>query len=352
MKKNTFVDVVTIRVRGGDGGDGMIHFHREKYLPRGGPDGGDGGKGGDVYLVGDPGLKTLLDFRYRREFHAENGRPGGPNRRKGRSGKDVLIRVPLGTVVYDHVTGMKVGEITSPHDRIRVARGGQGGRGNARFATSTRQTPRIAEPGGKGEERILRLELKLLADIALVGLPNAGKTTLLRALTGSQARVGDYPFTTRIPNLGQTHLSWGHRLTVVDLPGLVRGAHRGKGMGRTFLRHMERTRLHLYVLDVEGDPLTDLLTLEEEIQRYNPELFHRPRWIILNKADLVDHTTIEKACETLAELGCPLFVVSARTHQGIEKIKEALHQWLQKEKAHGSEQRGEPQSPPQASSNA
>ncbi len=314
----------------------MVHFLREKYRPRGGPDGGDGGDGGDVYLVADPGLKTLLDFRYKREFRAEDGRPGGTNRRKGRSGKDLEIRVPLGTVVYDEVTGEKIGEILSVGDRLRVARGGKGGRGNARFATSTRQAPRIAEAGEPGEERILRLELKLLADVALVGLPNAGKTTLLRALTGSEARVGAYPFTTRVPNLGQTRLSWAHRLTVVDVPGLVEGAHRGRGMGLAFLRHIERTRLHLYVLDLSEDPITDFRTLEEEIRRYNPDLLNRPRWVVLNKADLVDTIAQERARAYFQDRGYPTFVISARFHGGVEALKEALHRWLQEEKPPGN----------------
>jgi len=329
MKKHTFVDVVTIKVRAGDGGRGMVHFLREKYRPRGGPDGGDGGDGGDVYLVGDPGLRTLLDFQDKREFQAENGQPGGTNRRKGQSGKDLEIRVPLGTVVYDHLTGEKLGEILQPGERIRVARGGRGGRGNARFATATRQTPRIAEPGEPGEERILRLELKLLADVALVGLPNVGKTTLLRALTGSQARVADYPFTTRVPNLGEARFSWGERLTVVDIPGLIRGAHRGKGMGLAFLRHIERTRLLLFVLDLAGDPAVDFLTLEEELRHFNPSLLERPRWVVLNKADQVEEETARTWATRFTAMGFPVFVVSARYHRGVEKLKEALHQWLQ-----------------------
>ncbi len=329
MKKHTFVDLVTIRVRAGKGGDGMVHFHREKYRPRGGPDGGDGGHGGNVYLVVDPGLKTLLDFRYRRVFQAEDGRPGGPNRRHGRRGRDVEIRVPPGTLVYDHLTGEKLGELLHEGDRLLVARGGRGGRGNARFATPTRRTPRIAEPGEEGEERILRLELKLLADVALVGYPNAGKTTLLRALTGSRARVGAYPFTTKIPNLGVWKDSWQHRLTFVDVPGLVRGAHEGRGMGLTFLRHIERARLILLVVDLtRPDPVDDVLSLLGELEAYRPALLERERWIVLNKMDLVDPTHLKSLEAPMQSLAPRIFVVSAREHRGLELLKEALAEWL------------------------
>ncbi len=323
MKERWFIDRVRITVEAGKGGDGLVHFHREKYRPRGGPDGGDGGRGGHVYLVGDPGLKTLLDFKYKHHFKAEDGRPGGPNNRTGRKGRDLLIRVPLGTVVYDDLENRVIGEILKPGQRLLVARGGRGGRGNARFATPTRRAPRIAEPGEPGEVRHLRLELKLLADIGLVGLPNAGKSTLLRALTGAEARVADYPFTTITPNLGlYQDETW--RITLVDIPGLIEDAHKGRGMGVDFLRHIERTRGLVFVLDITQNPQEAYKILKREMAAYNPALLEKPRLVVLNKIDLVENP---EAVKFQAEPGVPVYRVSALTGEGLEDLKGGLRKW-------------------------
>ncbi len=326
MKDKWFVDLVRITVEGGRGGDGMVHFHREKYRPRGGPDGGDGGDGGSVYLVADPGLKTLLDFKYKRHFKAEDGGRGGPNHQTGKKGKDLLIRVPLGTVVYDDLEDRVLGELVRPGQRLLVAKGGKGGRGNARFATPTRRAPRIAEPGTEGEVRHLRLELKLLADIGLIGFPNAGKTTLLKALTGSDAKVAPYPFTTLVPNLGMYRDEF-FSVTLVDIPGIIEEAHAGKGMGLTFLRHIERTRGLVFVLDVSRpDPQQDYEILKQELASYDPALLEKPRVVVLNKMDLLPSPD---AVKFEAESGVPVYRVSALTGEGIPELKGGLKQWYQ-----------------------
>lgn len=325
--KRHFVDKVKIRVIAGKGGDGMIHFHREKFMPRGGPDGGDGGDGGSVYLVGDPNLMTLLDFKYKRIFKAENGRPGGPNNRKGRKGKDIFIRVPLGTVVYDDITGEVIGEITKPGQKLLVAKGGKGGRGNARFATPERRTPRIAEPGTEGEERWLRLELKLIGDVGLVGFPNAGKTTLLRALSGAKGKVAEYPFTTVVPNLGVLKTEDFLSFVLVDVPGIIEGAHLGRGMGLEFLRHIERTKLIIFVLDATDRPQDRYEKLKSELKAYNPELLQRPRIVVLNKWDLVKD---ENSVKFRAEDDVEVYKISALLGWGIRELRGGIERWLQR----------------------
>ncbi len=323
--KRVFVDRAKIRVVAGKGGDGMVHFRREAFVPRGGPDGGDGGDGGSVYLVGDRSLKTLLDFRYNRVFKAGDGRPGGPQKKHGRKGKDVYIRVPLGTVVYDDATGEVIGEVAEHGQKLLVARGGKGGRGNARFATPQRRTPRIAEPGEEGETKILRLELKLLGDVGLVGFPNSGKTTLLRAISGSSGKIASYPFTTVTPNLGMVRDQFDISFAVVDIPGIIEGAHEGRGMGLEFLRHIERTLLLVFVLDATDDPHNHYIKLKDELRAYNPELLHKPRIVVLNKIDLLDKPINGK--EIIGD-DVEVYEVSALLGWGVKELKEGIKKWL------------------------
>jgi len=281
-----FIDRARLVVRGGDGGRGVISFRREAHVPRGGPDGGDGGKGGDVVLRVDPQLGTLSDFRFAKEIEAESGRPGSGRNSSGRSGADRILNVPPGTLVIDRATGQTVADLTAPGAELVVARGGTGGKGNARFATSTRRAPRIAEDGGKGERREIDLELKLLADVGLAGLPNAGKSTLLAALTGAHPKIADYPFTTLVPNLGVARLD-DRELVIADIPGLIEGASRGLGLGEEFLRHVERTRLLVHVVDAsQQDPLGDIATIDTELKSYGRGLEERPQLVALNKIDL------------------------------------------------------------------
>lgn len=324
--KRVFVDRAKIRVIAGKGGDGMVHFRREAFVPRGGPDGGDGGDGGSVYLVGDRSLKTLLDFRYNRIFRAEDGRPGGPQKKHGRKGKDVYIRVPLGTIVYDDITGEVIGEITRHGQKLLVAKGGKGGRGNARFATPQRRTPRIAEPGTEGEERWLRLELKLLGDVGLVGFPNSGKTTLLRAISGSSGKIADYPFTTVTPNLGMVKdEDFEISFAVVDIPGIIEGAHEGRGMGLDFLRHIQRTRLLVFVLDAADNPQDHYRKLKAELEAYDPALLNKPRIVVLNKIDLLDEDVDPRRLIDVEE---EIYAVSALLGWGIKELKEGIKRWL------------------------
>ena len=280
-----------------------------------------------MYLVGDPNLMTLLDFKYKRIFKAENGRPGGPNNRKGRKGKDIFIRVPLGTVVYDDITGEVIGEITKPGQKLLVAKGGKGGRGNARFATPERRTPRIAEPGTEGEERWLRLELKLIGDVGLVGFPNAGKTTLLRALSGAKGKVAEYPFTTVVPNLGVLKTEDFLSFVLVDVPGIIEGAHLGRGMGLEFLRHIERTKLIIFVLDATDRPQDRYEKLKSELKAYNPELLQRPRIVVLNKWDLVKD---ENSVKFRAEDDVEVYKISALLGWGIRELRGGIERWLQR----------------------
>jgi GTP-binding protein len=309
-----FVDEAVISVKAGDGGNGCISFRREKFVPRGGPDGGDGGDGGSVILKGSGHLQTLADYIYRRRYKAERGQHGMGKNRHGRNGTDVVLPVPLGTDVFDAVSGEKLGEIVQEGQELVVARGGKGGRGNARFATATEQAPRKAEPGAPGEERTLRLVLRLLADIGIVGLPNAGKSTLLRALTSAKPRVADYPFTTLTPNLGVI-AGRDFRFTVADLPGIIEGAHEGRGLGLRFLRHIERTRLLLLVVDSTArSPENDFHTLQQELRLYDPALTSRPAILVMNKVDLLKG----RRPEIRAEI--PMVWVSALLGTGLDRL--------------------------------
>lgn len=331
-RKKSFVDLVRIEVRAGKGGDGMVHFRREKYIPRGGPDGGDGGDGGSVILVGNSHLRTLLDYRYRRIIKALNGRPGSPGRRAGKNGKDVLLPVPLGTVVFDDETGEVIGEITKPDQRLRVARGGRGGRGNARFTTALNRAPTAAEPGKLGEIRKLRLELKLLGDIGIIGFPNAGKTTLLKSIAGVKAKVAPYPFTTLLPNLATVKLPDFNEFVMVDIPGIIEGSHLGKGMGLEFLRHIERCRLLLFVIDANvSDPMRHYILLKEELKRYNPKLLQKERIVVFNKIDLLDDVK-RKSLKFNIEREVPVYQISALKGKGISHLIGGIERWLKEKK--------------------
>ena len=312
-----FIDRVRLVVRGGDGGRGVISFRREAHVPRGGPDGGDGGKGGDVILRVDPQLGTLTDFRFTKQIDADAGKPGSGRNSSGRSGADRVLHVPPGTLVIDRETGATVADLVAPGEELIVARGGSGGKGNSRFATSTRRAPRIAEDGGKGERREIDLELKLLADVGLAGLPNAGKSTLLAALTSARPKIADYPFTTLTPNLGVARLD-DRELVVADIPGLIEGASRGLGLGEEFLRHVERTRLLVHVVDASRpDPLQDIATIDTELESYGHGLGERPRLVALNKLDLPEaREAAPRIAAELAERGVSSVAISAAARQG------------------------------------
>lgn len=285
-----FIDEARIYVEAGAGGDGCVAFRREKYVPKGGPSGGDGGRGGDIRLRADPGLSTLWDFRYRRHFRAGRGEHGSGGNRTGANGADVVIPVPVGTVVRDDATGEVLGDLVEPGQELVVARGGRGGWGNARFATPRDRAPRRATRGRPGEAGWLRLELKLLADAGLVGMPNAGKSSLLARVSAARPRVADYPFTTLEPTLGVVAVPGGGSFVLADIPGLIEGAHAGKGLGHRFLRHIERTRVIVHVLDLGASPERDLyrdyLAINRELELHSPELARRPQVVVANKADL------------------------------------------------------------------
>jgi len=282
-----FIDEASIFVRSGKGGDGFVHFHREKYVNRGGPDGGDGGRGGDVVLQVVPTLNTLVNFRYQRKFLADDGKKGGVNNMTGRSADDLVIPVPPGTVVYDEVSGELLGDLTDPDQKLVVCKGGRGGRGNPHFASSRNQAPTSGEKGEPAEERNLRLELKLIADVGLVGVPNAGKSSFLAAVTNARPKIADYPFTTVEPNLGVSELNMETTLVLADIPGLIEGAHEGVGLGDAFLRHIQRTRVLIHLLDgLSEDPLADYSQINSELALFDPELSKKPVIVALNKIDL------------------------------------------------------------------
>ncbi len=333
---DAFIDEVTVSVVAGRGGDGCVSMRREKFVPRGGPDGGDGGRGGHVVLVADRNLGTLLDHRMRREYRAEHGRPGEGRGCTGRSGEDTVIRVPIGTLVFaadaesDPGEAPLLADLTRDGERFVVARAGRGGRGNARFATATRQTPDFAEPGKPGQSRRLRLSLKLLADVGLVGFPNAGKSTLLRRVSGARPRVAAYPFTTLIPSLGVAERG-ERRFVVADIPGLIEGASDGAGLGDRFLRHIERTRVIVHLLDAgamvfeERDLLQGYDVIRGELGAYQPELLERAEIVAINKVDLLaDRALVEPVEAELRRRGRRVFRVSGATGEGVEPLLQAV----------------------------
>ena len=320
-----FVDEIDVFVKGGDGGAGCVSFRREKFVPYGGPDGGDGGDGGSIWLEADPALTTLLDYHYKRHYHAERGTHGQGSNRHGASGRDTVLKVPLGTVVADRDTLEHLGDLTTAGQRVIAVRGAIGGRGNARFATSTNQAPRRADLGRPGPERWLHLELKLLADVGVIGFPNAGKSTLVSRLSAARPKIADYPFTTLQPTLGIVRADGDRAFVIADLPGLIPGAAEGKGLGHQFLRHTERTRLLLHMLDLDPlagrDPIEDLTTINQELAAYSPDLAARPQMVLANKTDLPDaapnRERVERHC---ASKGLTLFVISAVTGAGLADL--------------------------------
>lgn len=326
-----FIDQATIRVKAGDGGDGASAFRREKGEPRGGPSGGNGGHGGDVVLAADSNLETLLDYSYREQYEAERGGHGGGGRKRGADGDDLVLPVPLGTVVRDAEDGERIGELLEDGDRLVVAEGGRGGRGNAAFATSTRQAPRKRETGGEGEERRIELELKLIADVGLVGKPNAGKSTLLSALSAARPEVADYPFTTVQPNLGVVQVDRARSFVVADIPGLIEGAHEGKGLGTQFLRHIERTRTLALVVPVDaGDLQEEYDLLREELRSHDVALAQLPHCVLVSKMDLVPPD--EEPPDLEAPDAWGVLPVSAVTRRGLDGLKQELWDRVQEEK--------------------
>jgi GTPase len=324
-----FVDEVLVDVKAGDGGRPCVAFLREKYRPHGGPAGGDGGAGGDVVLEADPGLSTLLDFHYQRRIEAKRGEHGRGKSQHGKRGEDVVARVPTGTIVFDDATGGVLGDLAEPGARLVVARGGRGGLGNARFATSVNQAPRRTIPETPGEERRLRLELRLLADVGIVGLPNAGKSTLVRAVSAARPKVADYPFTTLVPQLGVVACGDERSFVLADVPGLIPGAHRGEGLGDRFLRHLLRTRVLLHLVDLSalggGDPFADFLAIEEELRLFDAELASRPRLVVGNKVDLAEAREHAGGfAKAVRERGLEYLGISAATGEGVRELVRAL----------------------------
>jgi GTP-binding protein len=338
-----FVDEAQIRIEAGHGGRGCVSFRREKFIPRGGPDGGDGGDGGSVYLVVAEGINTLADFRVRRRFKAANGRGGAGRNMSGAAGADLHINVPSGTEISDIDTGEQLGDLTRVGESLLVAKGGDGGKGNARFKSSTNRAPRHAQPGQPGEARRLNLALKLLADVGLLGAPNAGKSTLTRALSAAKPKVADYPFTTLHPHLGVVHVDREKSFVIADIPGLIEGAAEGAGLGHQFLRHLARTRLLLHLVDAApsdpgADPAREAKAIARELRKYDEALYRKPRWLVLNKIDLLPGETRARALERVRkDLGWRgrSFAVSALTGEGCRQLVLAIMSYLEQDSGSG-----------------
>lgn len=330
-----FIDTAKIFVKSGDGGNGSISFRREKYIPLGGPDGGDGGRGGDVILVVDPNMTTLLDFSYNKKFIAERGVNGSGSKCYGKDGEKLYIKVPMGTIIRDVETEKIMADLSHAGDEFIVCRGGKGGKGNAKFATPTRQAPDFAEPGMPGEERWVTLELKLLADVGLIGFPNVGKSTLLSVVSKARPKIANYHFTTLKPNLGVVSVG-GSSFVIADIPGIIEGAAEGVGLGLAFLRHIERTRILIHVVDISGvegrDPLEDFLKINEELKKYSVKLWDRPQIIAANKSDMLyDDDIYENFKSKLNEMGYErIFKISAASRQGVDELMKAAAELLSK----------------------
>jgi GTP-binding protein len=333
-----FIDEAKIRVKAGDGGNGCMAFRREKFVPRGGPSGGDGGKGGDIIMESSERHNTLVHFRFNPEYKAQRGRHGEGSNRTGREGVDVVLKVPVGTMVYDAETGEKVHDFSRPDERIVVAQGGRGGRGNARFATSTHQAPREHEDGRPGEDRVFRLELKLLADVGLVGYPNVGKSTLISRISAARPKIADYPFTTLQPNLGVVVAGKppeDRSFVVADIPGLIEGAHTGAGLGTQFLRHIERTRLLVHLVDVSDasgrpDPVKDAEVITGELESFGAHLEQKPMIVVASKIDVANKDKLAKLKRYCKKEGLELFPISAVTGKGIDELKYAMADKVEK----------------------
>ena len=320
-----FTDYVKIIAKAGNGGNGAISFRREKYVAAGGPDGGDGGKGGDIYFEVDPDSNTLIDFRYNKKFKAENGKNGEGAHKYGKSGEDLVIKVPIGTIIRDAKTNKVLADLSEPAQKELLLAGGRGGKGNSHFATSTRQAPRFAQDGEKGEEKELILELKLLADVGLIGFPNVGKSTFLSMTTSATPKIADYHFTTLEPNLGVVKTDYGDSFVIADIPGIIEGASEGTGLGLQFLRHIERTRLLLHVIDVSGsegrNPVQDFHTINEELKKYSEKLSKRKQIIVANKIDVMQDENLYNELEKVAkENNMEIFKISAATGEGVSEL--------------------------------
>lgn len=330
-----FVDEASIIVAAGKGGNGCLSFRREKYVPKGGPDGGDGGHGGSVYLVGDDSLNTLIDFKYQRFYGAENGRPGQGRQMSGRAGSDLVVKVPVGTTVIDEDTLEVIADITEIGQQVLVAQGGRRGLGNIHFKSSTNRAPRKTTPGTEGERRQLRLEMKVMADVGLLGMPNAGKSTLIRAVSAAKPKVANYPFTTLVPSLGVVKLGTHEHFVMADVPGLIEGASGGAGLGLRFLKHLTRTRLLFHVVEVapfdDTDPVESARAIAQELEQFSPALAERPRWLVLNKLDLLPEEEREVRVTAIVEgLGWqgPVYCISAISGEGTAALVQAAYRWL------------------------
>ena len=345
-----FIDEAKIRVKAGDGGNGCLAFRREKFVPRGGPSGGDGGKGGDIIMESSERHNTLVHFRFNPEYKAQRGRHGEGSNRTGREGTDIILKVPVGTILYDADTGEKIHDFSRPDERMVVAQGGRGGRGNARFATSTHQAPREHEDGRPGEDRVFRLELKLLADVGLVGYPNVGKSTLISRISAARPKIADYPFTTLQPNLGVVAVGQPpeeRSFVVADIPGLIEGAHSGAGLGTQFLRHIERTRLLVHLVDVSDasgrpDPVKDVEVINKELESFGAGLENKPMIMAASKIDVANKDKLAKLKRYCKKQGLELFPISAVTGKGIDGLKYAIAEKLDEVKASiGSDEAGQ-----------
>ena len=342
-----FVDEATIKVHAGKGGNGCLSFRREKYIPKGGPDGGDGGDGGSVFLVGADGLNTLIDFRYTRNFKAEVGQQGSSAECTGRGGEDLILQVPIGTTVLDDETGDVLGDITELGQQLKIAQGGFHGLGNTRYKSSTNRAPRQTSPGQEGEVREIKLELKVLADVGLLGLPNAGKSTFIRSVSAARPKVADYPFTTLVPNLGVVGMSGDKSFVVADIPGLIEGASEGAGLGIRFLKHLTRTRLLLHLVDMmpydESTAGENAEVIEQELAKFSPTLAEGDRWLVLNKVDLLPEDEVDARCQEVVDhlnWQGPVFRISGLASQGTKALCAAIMEYID---GHREEERAAPE---------
>lgn len=336
-----FFDEARIDIFAGDGGNGAASFRREKYIPMGGPDGGDGGRGGSVWAVADRNLNTLIDFRYTRSFHAQKGEKGHGADRYGKGGEDLVLSMPVGTIVTDRVTGEVLADLNMHDKRVLIAKGGSGGLGNVHFKSSTNRAPRQCTPGQPGEQRELQLELKVLADVGLLGLPNAGKSTFIRAVSSAKPKVADYPFTTLYPNLGVVRVDHRRSFVIADIPGLIEGAAEGAGLGHRFLKHLQRTHLLLHLVDLspfdpDADPARDAQAIIEELRQYDQSLFDKPRWLLINKIDLVPEDEREARIKKLVDSYQPTqhFVISGISGLGCNEVCFAIMNHLEEQRLH------------------